>query len=351
MLLDGNLLISTEHSVVAGALATATATVELQAGSVHSVRIEFVNDSPQVTDAGPQFKFSWIPPAGVVAPQAIAAAALARNAQAAIVLVRDYGGEGADKQTLHLPNGQGDLIRQVTAANPRTIVVLTTAGAMQTSDWDSAVPAVLEAWYGGQEQGNAIARILFGDVDPSGKLPITIPVDDAHTPVSTPEQFPGVNLDSNFSEGIFVGYRGYEQFGLKPSYAFGYGLSYTTFKYSDLEVSASGPQISLNVQNTGRIAGMETVEAYVGNLPTTLPTAPKALAGWRKINLQPGETKNVIIDLDRQSLSYWDVNQHQWVMPSGAVPIMVGASSADIRLTGELHVGEPAPTMQTQAQR
>jgi beta-glucosidase len=349
MLLDGNLVVSTEPATVAGAVATATATVQLRAGSVHSVRVEFENDGPQqATDAGPQFKFGWTPPAGVVAPQAIAAAALARNAQAAIVVVRDYGGEGGDKSTLHLPNGQADLVRQVAAANPRTIVVLTAGGAVQTSDWDSAVPAILHSWYGGQEQGNAIARILFGDVNPSGRLPITMPVDDAHNPVSTPQQFPGVNLDSTFSEGIFVGYRGYEQFGLKPSYAFGHGLSYTTFNYSDLAVSASGLQINLKVENTGPIAGTETVQAYVGNLPTKLPTAPKALAGWSKVDLQPGETQDVIIQLNPESLSYWDVKTNGWVMPNGMVPIYIGSSSEDIRLTGKIQVG-PGATSTTQS--
>ena len=143
----------------------------------------------------------WVPPEGVVAPQALAAADLARNAQAAVVVVRDYSSEGGDRPSLNLPNGQEEVIRQVAAANPHTVVVLTSGAGVETSNWEAGVPAILQAWYGGQEQGNAIANILFGDVNPSGKLPITVPTDEASTPVSSPEQFPGVGLDQQFTEG------------------------------------------------------------------------------------------------------------------------------------------------------
>lgn len=343
--LDGNLVLSTQHAAVAGDFKTVTTLVQLQSGSVHSVSVEFINDGPQqATDAGPQFKFGWIPPAGVVAPQAAAAAELARKAQAAVVFVRDYGGEGGDKSTLRLPNGQGDLIRQVAAANPHTIVVLTVAAGVQTSDWDSTVPAILQAWYGGQGQGTTIARILFGDVNPSGKLPLTVPVDDTHTPVSSPEQFPGINLDSKFSEGIFVGYRGYEQLGIKPSYAFGHGLSYTTYTYSNLRVSsnvndagrASQAEVTVNVRNAGSVAGTEIVQVYAGQLNAPVPTARKSLAGFATVDLKPGEAKDVTITLDPKSFSYWDVDKGRWILARGQIPVMVGASSVDLRLTGDI---------------
>jgi beta-glucosidase len=176
LFIDGQQVVATTPVAKAGDTTIAAASFTFSAGSTHDVRIEYVNDAPRATDAGPQFKFGWRPPAGVIAPQAAAAAALARDAEVAIVVVRDYAGEGEDKQTLRLPNGQSELIRQVAAANPRTIVVMTTGSPMQTSDWESTVPAVLQAWYGGQEVGNAVAGIVFGDINPSGKLPVTLPV-------------------------------------------------------------------------------------------------------------------------------------------------------------------------------
>ena len=332
LFIDGKQVVTTVPVAKAGDVTTLGAMLTFAAGSTHTVRIEYVNDAPRATDAGPQFKLGWRPPAGVVAPQALAAAALAKNAKVAIVVVRDYAGEGEDKYTLRLPNGQAELIRQVAAANPRTIVVMTTGTPMQTSDWESSVPAVLQAWYGGQEQGNAVADILFGDVNPSGKLPVTSPVDDLKTPVSGPEQFPIDSLDSKFTEGIFVGYRGYEQLSIKPQYAFGHGLSYTTFDYSNLRVTPKS--ITVTLKNTGKVAGSEVVQVYAGVLPAPVPTAPKSLAGFSRVLLQPGQSQDVTIALSAQSLSYWDVKSRGWVTPAGNVPIMVGSSSADIRLRG-----------------
>ena len=325
-----------------------TATVELIGGTVYELRVEFVYAvDAGIPDAGPTFQLGWTPPEGVVAPQALAAADLARNAQTAVVVVRDYSSEGGDRPDLDLPNGQEELIRQVAAANPRTIVVLTTGAAIQTSEWEGQVPAILHAWYGGQEQGNAIARILFGDVNPSGRLPITIPVDEASTPVSSPEQYPGAGLDQQFSEGIFVGYRGYEEFGIAPQYAFGHGLSYTTYAYDRLRVDnkrgweGRGKKVvvQVTVRNTGQVAGIETVQVYVGPLPTRrVETAAKSLAGWAQVELQPGERRRVTVELSPESMSFWDVDRDRWRTPSGRLPIYVGSSSDDIRLTGEVRI-------------
>jgi beta-glucosidase len=332
LFINGTQVVTTRPVAKAGDMTTASASFNFGAGSKHDVRIEYVNDSPRATDAGPQYKFGWQPPVGVVAPQAAAAAALARNAQVAVVVVRDYAGEGDDKQTLRLPNGQAELIRQVAAANPRTIVVMTTGSPMQTSDWENAVPAVIQAWYSGQEEGNVVADILFGDVNPSGKLPVTMPVDELQTPVSSPEQFPRSVLDSLFTEGIFVGYRGYEQFRIRPQYPFGHGLSYTTFDYSNLRVMATS--VTVTVRNSGPVAGSEVVQVYAGTLPAPVPTAPKSLAGFARVPLQPGQSQDVTIALSPQSLSYWSVSARAWTTPAGSVPIMVGSSSADIRLRG-----------------
>ncbi|WP_315094111.1 glycoside hydrolase family 3 C-terminal domain-containing protein [uncultured Cellulomonas sp.] len=330
--------------------ATTTAAVQLAAGVGRDLRVEFVNNGPGGTDAGAVFQLGWTTPEGVVAPQALAAADLARSSQAAVVVVRDYSSEGGDKPDLDLPNGQAELIRQVAAANPRTVVVLATGGAVQTSDWEQGVPAVVHSWFGGQEQGGALARILFGDVNPSGKLPITIPVDEDSTPVSSPAQYPGDGLDQQFSEGIYVGYRGYEELDITPQYAFGTGLSYTTFDYRNLRTNVAAGvgarragaqlQVKVAVRNTGTVAGTETVQVYVGNLPTRqVQSAPKVLAGWATVTLQPGERQQVTVTLSPESVSYWDVDRDRWRTPRGDIPVYVGSSSADIRLTGTLRVG------------
>jgi beta-glucosidase len=335
-----------------GEIVTNTVDIPLTAGEARDLRVEYINNVPDspVTGPGPVIKLGWVPPAGVVAPQAQAAADLAAESDVAVVFARDYASEDSDRGGIELPNGQDELIRQVAAANPRTVVVLTVGAAIQTSDWEDGVPAILQAWYGGQEQGNAIARILFGDVNPAGRLPITIPVDAASTPVSSPSQYPGDGFDQQFTEGIFVGYRGYEKLGIEPQYSFGHGLSYTTYDYSRLRVRSDGAEaaggdgysVDVRVENTGDVAGTETVQVYAGPLPTdAVETAPKSLAGWAQVDLQPGERKRVQVSLDPESFSYWDVEADRWVTPAGPVPLYVGSSSTDVRLTGEL---QAAPT-------
>lgn len=324
-----------------------TAPVDLAAGSEHALRLEYTGVPAPGTDEGAALRLGWTPPAGVVTPSVQAAADSARAAQAAVVVVRDYSSEGGDKPDLDLPNGQAELIRQVAAANPRTIVVLETGAAVQTSDWDGSVGALLHNWFGGQEQGAAIAGILFGDVNPSGRLPITIPVDEESTPVSDPAQYPGEGLDQQFSEGIFVGYRGYAERGITPQYPFGHGLSYTSYAYTNLRTAAvpdpdgTGTQLqaTVDVQNTGTVAGTETVQVYVGNLPTRrVSSAPIALAGFGTVTLAPGETQAVTVQLSPESMSYWDVDRDRWRTPTGQIPVLVGASSTDIRLTGSLAI-------------
>jgi beta-glucosidase len=228
--------------------------------------------------------------------------------------------------------------REVAAVNPRTIVVLTASGPIQTNTWQQRVPSILQAWYGGQEQGNAIARILFGQVNPSGKLPITFPVDEATTPIDTPQGFPGVNETSVYSEGIFVGYRGYDQFRLPVQYPFGYGLSYTSFAYNGLRVNDSNRTVSFNLRNTGRYAGAEVAQVYVGRLPTRTATPPKQLAGWARVTLRPGQQQRVTVTLENDSLSYWDEASDRWVTPRGPLPIYVGTSSRQIRIGGSAFI-------------
>lgn len=330
---------------------TTSADVTLEAGRTYALRAEYTNDSPGGTDAGAAFRLGWTPPAGVVEPSITRAARLAARSDVAVVVVRDYSSEGGDRPSLDLPNDQAELIRRVAAANPRTVVVLTAGGAVQTSDWERAVPAVLHAWYGGQAQGAAIARLLFGDVNPSGRLPLTFPVDERSTPVSSPAQYPGTGLDQHFTEGVFVGYRGYQQEGIRPAYPFGHGLSYTRFAYSGLRTQvvhrrAGGAdsavvRATVRVRNVGRMTGTETVQVYAGRLPTDRVETPRrALAGWAQVTLRPGQSRRVAITLDPHSLAYWDVARDRWTTPAGRVRVDVGASSADIRETTAVRVGD-----------
>jgi beta-glucosidase len=325
-----------------------TATLPLIAGEVHTVGIEYAADLPEQSWIyGAQVRFGWQPPADVVAPWIAEAAARAGRSDVAIVVVRDYNTEGWDRPSLRLPNEQDRLIRAVTAANPRTVVVLTAGGAVETASWEDSTPAVLQAWYTGQEQGSAIARVLFGDVNPGGKLPITFPRSEDQTPVATPAQYPGIDGVVHYSEGIFVGYRGYDQFGIEPQYPFGYGLSYTTFAYSEFQLTPemtdgkAAIRVRFMLTNTGSRAGTEIAQVYLG-LPAAVGAPPKRLVGWARVPLELEGRQQVTVTLDPQSaerpLSYWNADTHGWEIATGDYQVYVGASSRDIRLTGTFRV-------------
>src|SRR3954467_8391707 len=201
------------------------------------------------------------------------------------------------------PNDQGQLIREVARVNPRTIVVLQTGGPAITTGWDGSVRAILENWDGGEEQGAAIAEVLWGDVNPSGSLPVSFPRSDRQTPITfrgDPLQYPEVNDQTEYKEGVFIGYRGHEEFRMPPRWSFGHGISYTRFRYSRLRVRG-GPQtpsaghisISFRLRNTGPRRGTEIAQVYTGRLPATVQTPPRQLAGWARATLDPGESQRV----------------------------------------------------------
>jgi beta-glucosidase len=325
-------------------LTTSTAKISLTQGEKRTVRIEYRTDSPDHVNflKGAQIRFGWKAPEGTIDPLMQKAVELASKSDVAVVVTRTYESEGwIDRLDLQLPNNQEELVRAVAAVNPRTIVVQMSGRAVQMDKWQNNVEAIVQAWYAGQEQGNAIAHVLFGDVNPSGKLPVTFPVNENQTPVSSQAQFPGVNGVVDYSEGIYVGYRGYEKLGIAPAFAFGHGLSYTTFDYRNLKASAtkSGTvQVTLNLRNTGDRTGSEVVQVYTGKLPGTVDTPSKQLAGFAKVELKPGKQQQVTLNLDAKALSYWDEAKDQWVMPAGKVPLYVGSSSQDIRLTGSVTV-------------
>jgi beta-glucosidase len=266
------------------------------------------------------------------------AADMAKNADIAIVFANQWMTEGADAPDMSLPSGQDELIAAVAKANPHTIVVLQTGGAVRMP-WLDQVGAVVEAWYPGAKGGEAIADVLFGDVDASGRLPVSFPVNEAQLP--RPE-IPGAGLpettpfDVNYTEGAAVGYRWYAAQGTKPLFPFGYGLSYTRFDYAGLKVEGGQTlTVSFDVKNTGARAGSDSPQIY---LTDARGQARVRLIGFSRVALQPGETRRVTVTADPRLLADFDAGTHQWKIGAGAYRVAVGASSADFKLTGEAKV-------------
>jgi beta-glucosidase len=247
--------------------------------------------------------------------------------------------EGSDR-TFRLPPGQDSLIRAISGVNKSTIVVLTSGGGVEMNEWIGQAPALLQTWYPGQEGGTALAQILFGDESPSGKLPASFerlweenPVFHSYYPAKGEKHVP-------YSEGVFVGYRHFDRANVKPLFAFGYGLSYTTFEYSKLSVTPTRSQlnepvtVSFDLKNTGPREGAEVAELYVGAAHPSVPRPIKELKGFARVNLKPGETRHVSIMLDRRAFAFYDVNRKDWNAESGDFSVLVGASSDDVRLRG-----------------
>jgi beta-glucosidase len=284
---------------------------------------------------------------GIVRPETLVtpeAKALASRADAVVIAVGfDASNEGeSGDRTFRLPPGQDELIREIAAVNKNTVVVMTSGGGADMTEWLDRVPALLQAWYPGQEGGTALAQILFGDYDPSGRLPISIErrwednaVHDSYYPK------PG-EKKVEYKEGVFVGYRHFDKSGIKPLFPFGYGLSYTTFAYKNLTVSpaaSSGDQqvlVGFDVTNTGARSGAEVAQVYVGDRHASVPRPVKELKGFTKLELNPGETKHVQVTLDRRAFSYYDVKDHKWRVAPGDFEIYVARSAAENELTGKI---------------
>jgi beta-glucosidase len=248
-------------------------------------------------------------------------------------------GESADR-AFRLPPGQDELINQIAAVNKKTVVVMTSGGGVDMSAWIDHVTALLEAWYPGQEGGVAVAQLLFGESNPSGRLPISIErrwednaTHDSYYPKDGSKKV-------EYSEGVFVGYRHFDKSTVKPLFPFGYGLSYTSFAYKNLTISpaSSDQQVSVafDVTNTGTRAGADVAEVYVGDRHAPVPRPVKELKGFKSVSLNPGETKNVVVKLDRRAFSYYDVKSHSWTVAPGDFDLFVARSAADIALTGKV---------------
>jgi beta-glucosidase len=270
-----------------------------------------------------------------------AAAELARSADVALVMVGDNETEGRDRPNLALTGNQDQLVSAVAAANPHTVVVVK-SGAPVLMPWLDEVPAVVEAWYPGEEDGNAVASVLFGDVNPSGKLPVTFPRADADTPAHTPDRWPGVDGTATYSEGLQIGYRWYDGQGIAPLFPFGYGLSYTSFRYGNLTVgppaSRSGAvTVGVDVTNTGSRAGADVAQVYVG-APAMAGEPPRQLKGFEKVFLRPGQTRHLTFVLDRRAFSRWDTTTHAWTVVPGGHQVWAGDSSRDLPLRATVDI-------------
>ncbi len=272
------------------------------------------------------------------------AASDARAADVAIVFAGDYDTEGNDRLclTLECPpfeGNQDNLIAAVAGAQHRTAVVLQTGGPVLTP-WRAQVPAILEAWYPGGQAGPAITRVLFGDVDPSGRLPTTFPASASQLPTANnPQRYPGVNERVTYSEGLLVGYRWYDARRLAPAYPFGFGLSYTSFSLGRLKVRALGSgrfSVVVPVRDAGSRAGAEVVELYVGDPASGEP--PHQLKAFAKVFLRPDQHKLVTLGLDRTSFEVWDTSRSAFVVPAGRYHLYVGTSSRDLPLAASVRV-------------
>jgi beta-glucosidase len=266
-----------------------------------------------------------------------AAVAIAKTADLAVLMVGNKDREGQDRPNLSLPDNQDALVSAVAAANPHTVVVLKTGGPV-LMPWLDRVPVVFEAWYPGEEDGNVVADVLFGKVNPSGKLPMTFPKAENETPASTPEQYPGVNGTAVYSEGLQVGYRWYDAQKVTPLFPFGFGLSYTKFQFGKLslplDVRPGRPvSVALDVKNAGWREGADVVQVYLAS-PSSAGEPGQQLRGFTKVELKPGETKHVTITLDPRAFSIWDTNAKRWTVVPGNYRILAGDSSRDLPLHG-----------------
>jgi len=266
---------------------------------------------------------------------------MAKESDVAIVfagLSNLYEGGMQDRESLLLPDQQNKLIRSVARANPNTIVVLIN-GTPVAMPWMEEVPSILEAYYPGQEGGNAIARIIFGEVNPSGKLPETFPQQLKDNP--SYGNFPGDPENVRYEEGIYVGYRHYDINDIEPLFPFGYGLSYTTFEYGNLRVERldnGSVNVEAEIRNTGSVAGKEVVQLYIRDLESTIDKPDKELKGFTKVLLEPGQSKHVSMALTRDQFAYFDRGNDQWIVEPGEFEILIGASSRDIRLRKKLKI-------------
>jgi beta-glucosidase len=301
--------------------------------SPHKVVLEYFRNEGR---GGADIRIGIANRSAIIDPDAKSLASKADVVVLAIGFDPDTETESADR-TFRLPPGQEELVNQIAAANKNVVVVITSGGAINMSDWISKVPAVIEAWYPGQQGGTALAQIVSGEVNPSGRLPVSFERLESDSPSFAyyyPE--PG-SKKIVYKEGIFMGYRGFEKSGTRPLFPFGSGLSYTSFGYRDLKVTpgtSGNYTATFTVTNTGKRGGAEVAQLYVGARNPAVPRPTKELKGFSKIELKAGESRQVTINLTPRSFSYYDVKSHQWKADAGTYDILVGRNVEQIELKG-----------------
>jgi beta-glucosidase len=271
------------------------------------------------------------------------AAKIAASSDVVLLMLGNKDSEGHDRPNLSLPGNQDSLVYAVAAANHHTIVVLKTGGPV-LMPWLSQVNALLEVWYPGEEDGSVVANLVFGKVNPSGKLPMTFPKSENDVPAHTPQQYPGVNGTAVYSEGLDVGYRWYDAKSIEPLFPFGFGLSYTTFTFKNISINKirntnGSVQVSLEVTNTGSRDGADVVQVYVAD-PANVGEPPKQLKGFDKVTLRPGQTKQVTITLGNHAFSIWNTKLNKWTKINGEYTILAGDSSTNLPLKEDIEITE-----------
>lgn len=340
LFVDGKLVASGDSEgldklIPAAPTITAQGVADLTAAVPVPITIEWAIGSSFV---GAVFDLGWQPPDPALLTEAAAAASAA---DVAVVFVNDVTSEGMDRASLALPGDQDRLVEAVAAANPRTVVVLHTAGPV-LMPWLSDVAGVIAAWYPGERSGAAIAAVLFGDLEPSGRLPMTFPATEDQGPATGQAQYPGVDGAVHYDEGIDVGYRFYDRMGRQPLFPFGYGLSYTSFSLDHLRVKRrrhGAYRVAVRVRNTGARTGAAVVQLYVG-FPEPTGEPPNQLRGFAKVMLKPGQRRRVKMTLDASSFAIWSPTERAWVVEPGEYRIRVGTSSRDLPEEASVVVGE-----------
>jgi beta-glucosidase len=318
------------------------ADVWFEAGSEHAIVVEYAND--KLPSLGGLAIGCEPPRPDDLLERAVA---LAERADAVVVVVgtsAEWESEGRDREHMALPGLQDELIARVAAVNERTVVVVN-AGSPVSMDWVDGVAAVAQLWFPGEEGAPALAAVLFGDADPGGRLPMTIPRAIEDTPAFT--SYPGERGKVVYGESVFGGYRWYDRRRIEPRFAFGHGLSYTAFLLGapELDRSEIGPddpvELRISVTNTGTRAGTEVVQVYVHDVAATVARPEQELRAFAKVALEPSQSATVVGVLNRRAFAFWDPETHAWVVEPGEFEIRVGVSSRDIRSVATVTVTDP----------
>lgn len=323
------------------ALQTKSATVELKKGKPVDIKVEFCEEAGEAAVIlGWDIALDNVNPATETE-----AVKLAKKSDAAIVfagLSNHIEGEGSDRKDLSLPSSQESLIKAIVKANKNTVVVLNSGSPILMNDWINQTPALLEVWYSGQEGGNAIVDVLFGQINPSGKLPMTFPKKWEDFP--SYGNYPGEDGVVYYREGIFVGYRHFDKEDIEPLFPFGHGLSYTKFSYSDIKITPrkvskeKNVEVSFNLKNSGLREGAEIVQLYLQDIESSVERPSKELKGFQKVYLKPGEEKRISLTIKSSDMKFFDICRKSWMAEAGKFKAMLGSSSRDIRIEGEFEL-------------